>query len=74
MERRALTETIARSIDSAAIEAGYTPAILAAATDTDESETRALLNGDRPATLSDLVSVGGFLRIPIDHFVKGAVA
>lgn len=74
MDRRALTETIARRVNSAAIEAGYTPVILAAATDTNESETRALLHGDRPATLADLVRIGGFLRIPAGHFVKGAVA
>jgi hypothetical protein len=74
MNRRAAADTVAQSISSAAATAGVTPEILASATDTDVSETRALLDGDRPATLTDLVRVGGFLRIPVGHFLEGAVA
>jgi hypothetical protein len=74
MDRRSITETVARNVRSAAAEFGTSPDTLAQATDIQLPVMNDRLNAVTPFTVTELLSVGGFFRIPADQFLSEAAA
>lgn len=74
MDRRSLTQMVARNVSSAAAAAGVTPETLAQATDIQLPVMNDRLAAVTPFTIPELLSVGGFLRIPMDLFLEEVAA
>jgi hypothetical protein len=74
MDRRSLTETVARNVRSAAAALGTSPETLAQATDIQLPVMNDRLNAVTPFTIPELLSVGGFFRIPVDQFLMESAA
>lgn len=74
MDRRSLTETVARNVRSAAAAFGTSPETLAQATDIQLHVMNDRLDAVSPFTITELLSVGGFFRIPAHQFLSEAAA
>ena len=69
MERRRSVEVIAANVAAIA-----NPTTIASAADIDRSAVHACLNVEQACTITDLIRVGGFFRVPTAELLKGLPA
>lgn len=72
MNRRILTETVAENVSTAIAAADQPNHIVAQAADMDSAVFEEALTGKTPFTISQLLRVGGFLRVPAHQLMKEA--
>lgn len=64
--------TIARRVNLAISEAGSDVQIVAQAADITTPDLEDRLNGRADFQIDELVRVGGFLHVPVSHFIEEA--
>lgn len=72
MDRNPTTALLARRVSLAIREAGADVRIVASAADITPAELEDRLSGRVEFQLGELCDVGGFLRIPVTHFIEEA--
>lgn len=72
MTRRTLTAAVAENVSSAIVAADSTAIIVAEAADMDSAVFEDAIKGNTSFTISQLIRVGGFLRIPAHELMKEA--
>lgn len=70
MDRNSITDLIARRVSDAVADLDVR--IVAQAADITLPELRSRLTGETEWTVRELRGVGGFLRLPVTHFLGGA--
>ena len=70
MDRKSITETIARRVSGAV--AGFDVRIIAQAADITVPELNSRLAGDSEFTVEELRGVGGLVRIPVSDLIGEA--
>lgn len=71
MNRRSTTKAAAANIKRAAADAGVTPRTLASAVDMDRTELEQRLNSEVELSLSEVVRIGGALRVSAGSLLRG---
>jgi hypothetical protein len=71
MDQNVATGLVGARVSAALRVAGVSVRTLSEATDIPISELESRLSGDTDFTISELVSVGGFLRSPANTFLEG---